>query len=366
MTADWKDLWGLVRQMGAEEAKSFDITLPPPQSVVYNEGLSKGVEIQLADLDDPLNAGGLLSYNGSQVLVYIPDQGGSLYSVLSNPESGKKFHVSHCSTLTSMQTQNRNHRYVATNDTSGIFDLTGWAGERKERGALTVCRNCLKHVNYQDYLGRYRERTSIFRNFNLIEFFSSYSSLFKYPYTSSWNKSQASSYGINEAAAEWSVVNSPRTCSKCKVSLPGHVELTNLHENTPAGSATVLCSDCNRREHWQVAEPVLIDDMRRITRERRQQGLLSNIGTWEEAFDLADPAFHGLMKIYQRQGRAVPEIGYPLTDSNGVVLEAELALAWEATRFGVVASANEQSLCNTNEWEVFTLAQALMDSREDN
>ena len=366
MTSEWKGLWGLVQEMGADESKGFDITLPPPRSVEYNEGLSKGVEIQLAQLDSPVNSGGLLSFNGSQVLVYIPDQGTSSHSVLSDPEKGKRYHVSHCSTLTSMQSQNRDHRYVATNDTSGIFELTGWGGTAKERGALTVCRNCLKHINYQDYLGRYRERTNIYRKFSLVEFFSTYSSLFKYPYKISKNGRQGREYAINEAAADWSVVSTPRTCNKCRVIMPGLVELANNSEKSGVDATYNLCADCNRREHWQGADPVLLEDMRQITKERRSQGLLSDVGTWEEAYDLADPAFHGLMKIYQRQSRAVPEIGYPLTDSNGVVLEAEIALAWEDTRFGVVASTDEQSLCKTSEWLVFTLAEALLESQQDN
>ena len=57
---------------------------------------------------------------------------------------------------------------------------------------------------------------------------------------------------------------------------------------------------------------------------------------------------------------------YKRQDSNGVVLEAEIALAWEDTRFGVVASTDEQSLCKTSEWLVFTLAEALLESQQDN
>lgn len=365
MTSNWQELWGLVQQMGAERVKDIDITLPPPQSNTFHDGLAKGVEVRLEDIDSRQSSGELLSVDGRQVLVYIPDQGNSLASVLRNPESGKRFHVSHCSTLRSMLSQNRNHRYVATNDTSGMFNLTDWTGTEKARGRLSVCKNCLNHINYQDYSGRYKERTKIFRSFNLIEFFSTYSSLFKYPYASTRNVRQAGNVAVAEAAGEWSTVITPRACSKCSVTLPSHVELANKTDSSSKIAPVALCADCHRREHWQDAAPVLIGDMRRITKERRQQGLLTDIGTWEEAFDLADPAFHGLMKIYQRQGRSVPEVGYPLTDGNGVVLEAELALAWEISRFGVVASAEEQIRCKADGWRVLNLGEALIDGRED-
>lgn len=351
--------------MGAKESRGFDITLPPPKVLKPNEGLAKGVEIQLEDLDGSQAAGGLLSYKGNQVLVYIPDQGNSLASVLKNPVSGKKFHVSHCSTLTSMQTQNRNHRYVATNDTSGMFDLTDWTGSEKARGALTVCRNCLKYVNYQDYRGRSSEQTKIFRSFSLIEFFSTYSSLFKHPYTRSKRVSRNTSLAVSETHGEWSTSQAAMACSNCAVTLPKHFNALSPDGGEQSTSAARLCVDCDRRKNWHDAEPVLIDDMRAITRQRRKQGLLNDIGTWKEAYELADPAFHGLMKIYERQGRSVPEIGHPLTDDNGMVLEPELALAWELQRSGVVATEAEQAQYEANEWVVLTLAQALMESQED-
>jgi len=219
MNSYWDGLWDVVKQMGGKEAKSFDITLPPPASVKFNEGLAKGVEIQLVDLDNPLAAGGLLSYNGNQVLVYIPDQGASLDSVLKNPAIGKKFHVSHCKTLEWMQAQNRNHRYVATNNTSGIFDLTDQTGDRRARGALTVCKNCLKHVNYQDYLGRERERATIFKNFSLIEFFSTFSSLFKYPYTRNNLDRQNMSLDAGDSSNELPSILETRFCSTCNMIL---------------------------------------------------------------------------------------------------------------------------------------------------
>ncbi len=351
--------------MGAKEARGFDLTLPPSKPLTHNEGLSKGVKIELEDLDSSQAAGGLLSYKGNQVLVYIPDQGNNLAGVLKNPESGKKFHVSHCSTLDWMQAQNNNHRYVATNDTSGMFDLTGGKGTEKARGELSVCKNCLKHLNYQDYRGRNHEQKKIFNSFSLIEFFSTYSSLFKHPYTRSGRVRRNHAQAVGETQGEWSASQAPTVCSNCAVRLPKYVNTLSQNGGEQSAPTTHLCVDCNRRKNWHDAEPVLIDDMRAITRQRREQGLLQDIGTWKEAYELADPAFHGLMKIYERQGRSVPEVGHPLTDDNGMVLEPELALAWELQRSGVVATEAEQAQYESNEWVVLTLAQALMESQED-
>lgn len=362
MVKNWDSIWLLVDEMGAKRVKKFDISLPPPKSIVIQEGLSKGVDINLEDLDDEISVGGLLSYKGRQVLVYIPDQGSSVASVLRNPESGKRFHVCNCATLKSMHANNKDSRYVATNDTSGIFELTNWTGTEKARGALTVCRNCLRQLNYQDYLGRYKERTQIYKSFNLTEFFSTYSSLFKYKYAQSSEVGyQARQYQVQENPAVWSVVSAPLACSSCHVTLVGNVKSAEGNGEFDG----VLCGDCHRRQHWSIAEPVLLDKMQEITRERRKQGILDSVVSWDDALALADPAYHGLMKIYERQGYDVPEVGYPLTDSNGVVLDLEIPLAWEISKHGVVATLDEKERCSSLGWNVITLGEAMIDSRED-
>jgi len=139
--------------------------------------------------------------------------------------------------------------------------------------------------------------------------------------------------------------------------------------DSPQGSVnrrvTILCRDCDRREHWQDAEPVVSGQMHRINRQRHEQGLMDQIGSWSEAFDLADPAFHGLMRNYKRNRWRIPEVGVPLTDGNGAVLETELAMAWENGRSAVVASSADKAVAEAHGWKVMTLAEAMLDVQED-
>lgn len=367
MATIWGDLWRLADQMGADRIEDFNLALPPPSTIEIEDGqLAEGLEIDLEDLDEPISVGGLLSYKGRQVLVYIPDQGGSLAGVLKRPETGKKFHVSHCSTLSSMESKNKNHRYVATNDTSGLFNLRNWSGSEQAKGELTVCRNCLNHLNYKDYSGRHDLRNHIFKIFNLIEFFSTYSSLFKYKYAKHSKSGRGYSlYQVSELASDWTVVSEERSCGNCNVTLPNNVELVSSESNQLEGSSTILCVDCHRKKNWRSAEPVLVSEMQSITKARRDQGLLEEVNTWAEAYELVDPSFRGLLKIFERQSRTVPTIGHPLTNFDGVVLDVEIALAWEETKRGVVANVTEKAECESLGWKVETLTEAMISCRED-
>lgn len=359
MSEQWSTLWSLVREMGAREVRDLDISLPTPESVKFSEGLSRGVEISLSNLDPSSETGGLISVDGMQALVYIPDQGGSLDSVLRNPEKGKKFHISHCSTLISMASKNMNHRYVATNDTSGIFNLTDSAGSRRERGKLSVCRNCLKFMNFNNYRLEYEQRNSIYKSFDLSEFFSTYSSLFR----NSYREADSDLLEFSKGARPSSHIESnPKDCQQCGVSLPVN---SGLVQSNGEAAGKDICLDCLRREPDPIFGPVSRSQMKEISQARRAQGLMSEELTWDEAFKLADPAFHGIMRIYKCQGRAVPEPGVPLVDAHGVVLDVELALAWETSGFAVVATSAEKKTAIEHGWNALHLKEALIDSRED-
>lgn len=110
--------------------------------VPFKKKLKGGISVGLHELK---NAGeGLIALEKpdgrlAQVIVYIP------YG------EDFKFHIAWCVTLE----KKRRHgdfktRYVATNDTSGLFDV--WRSEkRKEKIKLYVCRNCLTKLNWKGY-----------------------------------------------------------------------------------------------------------------------------------------------------------------------------------------------------------------------
>jgi hypothetical protein len=84
---DFVSLWQSVKQMGAKE-RDFTFDIVNSQDIEIDDQLERGIEIKLDDLE---TTGGLLSYKGRQILLYIPDQGRSISDVLADPEKGRKF-----------------------------------------------------------------------------------------------------------------------------------------------------------------------------------------------------------------------------------------------------------------------------------
>ena len=72
LTVNFDALWEQVSKMGGETADFSIDDLIIPVDAIDAELSEKGIEVKLDDLD---STGGLLSYKGRQILLYIPDQG---------------------------------------------------------------------------------------------------------------------------------------------------------------------------------------------------------------------------------------------------------------------------------------------------
>lgn len=113
-------------------------------------------------------------YKGQKVLVYIRDQK-AIYD-------GYKYHIANCSTIQSYLLRNALDRYVVTNRTDGKFKvnligLDGFIQKQNEEVELKVCKNCLKHLNYNEYSQqRTNSKIKIYNGFSLKEFFERYKS----------------------------------------------------------------------------------------------------------------------------------------------------------------------------------------------
>jgi hypothetical protein len=126
------------------------------------------IEVPLSDLS--LQKDGTFEIFGKKVLIYIRDQvaGGSY-----------KFHIANCSTLRKAQQIGRYDRYVVSIRTDGKFkvvEIFGGGSWREERDdvKLQVCRNCLHHLDYQEYRSRYHQRDRIQSKFTVENFFAVY------------------------------------------------------------------------------------------------------------------------------------------------------------------------------------------------
>lgn len=283
---------------------------------------------------------GLLSVDGRQVLLYIPDQHVSVQEVRADPERGKRFHVADCETLESMRTQRRFERYVVTNNLGGEFRVfsSGWNRPSEEGTAqLMVCRNCLKKLNYQNYL--HERKGAIWRDFDIARFFETYSTCFR-----SLPRRLATDDDSSGYTPDWGTISAEVrqacgfACAQCGVNLQVHKRLLHVHHvngvksDNRRANLRPLCADCHRRQPMHDHVFVSTQDMQLLTGLRRVQGIVA--AGWDQALGLADTAVHGALMHARRVGFEAPVIGHEFSDRMGVVT-GEVEVAWPEQRIAI-------------------------------
>lgn len=181
LSVDLSLLLRAVEKMGAADIEFTIETNASPLEPIDID-LGKGVDLPLKDIDF---SNGLASYKGRQVLLYIKDHSYRILNAINNPQKdGNKFHVADCEKLKAMRKINRFDRYVVTNNLKGIFTIAGTHPGTKqnisEDVSLSVCKCCLKYLNFHGYLlaENQQQRDNIFNAFSINDFFDTYSSCF--------------------------------------------------------------------------------------------------------------------------------------------------------------------------------------------
>lgn len=288
--------------------------------------------------------GVLLAYSGRHVVLYIKDHsyvksGVSIFQMaMQDPQKGNKVHVANCKTLEQMVQQNRFNRYVGTNRINGTFIIEGPQGVTGE-ASLVVCRNCLELLNYKNSRQSAEIRRKNAIEFSFAEFFKTYSSIFPFQpktmddqtvvYTRDWRE-------ISDAVRQ----KANYQCSDCGVSLKDHKNLCHVHhingvksDNT-LSNLQVLCLDCHRKVHG--THPyVSHKNMKIISGLRNAQRVVSSKPSWDEVFDLADPAIFGELELMKKKGFDVPEVGYDLVDPRTGAVLTQLEVAWPDKKQGI-------------------------------
>lgn len=310
---DFSALWGIANQLGASR-ETLILTRSSAIESIDDRLANSGIEVALSDID---NIGGLLSYENRQVLLYIPDQAQQITAVINGEkDNGKKFHVAHCSTIKNMKADGRFERYIATTNISGKFhvhgiDIEGNHIDAKDV-ALYVCQVCLKTLNYKQAKVE-NSAKKIRDQFDLTEFFETYTSIFPYmPRRSEQN------IGVSGYSSDWdSVSRALRNhakwhCSDCGVNLSGHQNLLHVHHrdgvksNNNSINLLVLCAACHRNQPMHGHMHVSYKDMKTINQLRRQTGLISN--DWRSVLKMVDPAFLGILGLAKARGWPPPEL----------------------------------------------------------
>ena len=115
----------------------------------------------------------------------------------------------------------------------------------------------------------------------------------------------------------------------------------------------MLCADCHRKQDAHECMYVKHGDLVQINKLRREQGLL-DVDDWKEAFELVDPACHGILEYCKKKGFTIPEIGYEVTNPLGEVI-ADVEIAWPHKKFAVAIG----SIKEIPGWRTLGMGQAL-------
>lgn len=226
-----------------ERRTSHRRTRIDPTDLKIHEALRDGA-VDVAK-DELRSSDGLLTYKGRKVLVYIPSQSSM---GLTGGRSNYRFHLADCSTLQSMRSQNRMHRYRATRRIDGRAPVTlRGSYDRSERIVeMSLCSNCTTELI---------ARNKYPRPFTFEKYFEQFGSdapreisyveeeIFTEEYTPDW----AELSERYRAEANW-------TCQLCRVDLHDHRRLLHVHHvdantrNNAHDNLRVLCVACHAEQ----------------------------------------------------------------------------------------------------------------------
>ena len=278
------ELARLIKEMGAQPS-SWQVGSTNLDEIGGIEfQLEHGIEIPLEEVESAF--GGLLTYKGEQVLLYIKDTHQSRSILLYSKEEARRFHVAECKTLEAMRRKRRFERYVVTTRKDGIFLVEATDPETDEveelETELLVCKNCLNFLNYDLFAAAgVKTKDRIWKEFSLDEFFDAYITFFcsKPTYTDltappggyapRWGK-----FSLQiRAERNW-------TCEKCGVKLEQHKSLLHAHHKNGVVSDNkhsnilVLCKECHSKEPDHGRIKLKLEETLLLQRLRLEQGLV--------------------------------------------------------------------------------------------
>ena len=367
-----EQLWRQVRKMGAQE-RSYSLDAPTLITTTFDPRVEQlngsGTDIALEDVDV---TGGLLSSHGAQIILYIPDHGKWLDKALINGHDGNKFHVADCTMLEKMRKKNRFQRYKALVNITGDFNVFGFSVSQRQSvegsARLRVCINCLKHLNYKGYVTERGQASQILSRFNLKDFFAEHSTLFRYLPTAFIEPKSGYADDWKEISRNFRARKN-YSCESCGVDLNGHKNLLHCHHtdgnkrHNSAANLQALCADCHRKQPLHDHMYVKAADLSVIHKLRKNQGVLGDTTDWNDLFQLIDPPYQGLLRLYKSRNEPKPEIGYEVVDASGAV-KAEAEMAWPRTKFAVVGDQKAKESWGALGWKVETLEEALRGFRD--
>lgn len=291
LTLAFPELDAQRRQMGAR-LSDWTIGRPmlTPREALLTD-LAGGIVIAPSEIE--IGPGGLLTYKGEQVILYIKDTQASLWTLQNKPEESRRYHVAECRTLQDMRAKGRFERYVVTNRSTGRF-LVDWLdpdtrGRGEIEAELKVCKNCLGVLNYKGYKSEshqstqgasYTSKDALWTGFDIAEFLRTYATFFQSRPTRA-----AETARINMYVKDWNRISRDRRkaarwrCKQCEVNLSEHRDILHCHHlngvvtDNSETNLRVLCALCHAAQPCHGHMRVAAKDKARIKACRVTQGL---------------------------------------------------------------------------------------------
>ncbi|MGL5290441.1 MAG: HNH endonuclease [Vibrionaceae bacterium] len=362
LTVDLSALLRAVEPLGSV-VTDFAITSQATELKSLAKGLILNKDVRLEEID---GTHGVLSYDGYQVMLYIPDQGEDIEAVLENGKLGRRIHVAECSTLELMRNTGRFKRYDVISRVDGLFPVFGaMQGAKsviKGEAALGVCKNCLKILNYKGYESQsFTTKEEVFDSFSFKQFFATYSSYFK----SLPDSNTASSPGTY--TADWQTISSQLrsklnyTCEQCGVCLVTDKRLVHTHHingnktDNSAENLRVLCADCHKKQPHHAHVHVSHEDMLKINQHRREQHKF-DVFDYNKIRECADTALDGLLQKCQAMKLPGAELGIAINDNGNMV---SIDLCWPRRKVAVLINMANANALRAHGWNVFAAFDAL-------
>lgn len=221
-------------------------------------------------------AGTLLQYKGRKICAYIRDQRATID--FYNQTSNYRYHLCNCGTLQKMTNIGREHRYLATQRSDGLFEAHDLTVDPISSGLvrMKLCQNCIQILKQK---GMYSQP------FSLKEYYKKYDS-----YTPKTirkveevRKKQTYSPNQKEISKEYRKANNYK-CQICSVDCTQLTGLLHLHHvdgnpsNNDRFNLKVLCVDCHSKQplhQHMLANPQFKRQIDMITKLRIDQGIIT-------------------------------------------------------------------------------------------
>lgn len=220
--------------------------------------------------------GELLEYKGRKVCAYIRDQKAAIN--FYNKTSDYRYHLCNCGTLQSMTNIGREHRYLTTQRSDGLFEAHDLTVTPVKSGLvrMKLCQNCiqiLKQKNIFPY------------PFSLKDYYQRHDSYTPRTIKTIEEVKKIQTYLPNQQQISKEYRKATNfTCQVCSVNCSDSSGLLHLHHedanpaNNDRFNLKVLCVDCHSkqpRHGHMLANPKFKRQINMITKLRIEQGILS-------------------------------------------------------------------------------------------